>query len=286
MSKIGFVGLGMMGNPMAQNLVKAGNDVLVFDKRLEATIDSQALGAGVAKDLSEMAGCEIVFIIVNTGAQVAEVVDGIMTGVTPNSDLILVVMSTVSPNLIQKIHWQVSPKGVKLMDAPVSGAPILAQTGGLSIMVGGEKDIFESLKPYLSAMGQAIVHIGPLGMGLVMKLVNNLVGITNGYVLSCAMEMGLKSGLDVDTMVKVIRASSGNNWLTENWDAYVGFMSFMFDQPEMLSDFHQTATKDINTVLEWTKTLGLDTSVVESVSSILDHSNAMTPDMVKKLISK
>ena len=151
-------------------------------------------------------------------------------------------------------------------------------------MVGGEKELFESVKPYLSAMGQTIVHIGPLGMGLVMKLVNNLVGITNGYVLSCAMEIGLKSGLDVETMVTVIRASSGNSWLTENWDAYVGFMSFMLDQPERLSDFHQTATKDINTMLEWTEMLGMDVSVVKSVSSILADSNAMSPEMVKKLI--
>jgi 3-hydroxyisobutyrate dehydrogenase-like beta-hydroxyacid dehydrogenase len=193
-------------------------------------------------------------------------------------------MSTISPDLVKNLAEDVSPKGVRVIDAPVSGAPILAQTGGLSIMVGGDASLFEYVKPYLEAMGKAIRHIGPLGMGLVMKLVNNLVGIANGYVLNEALKIGLNSGLDLKTMVEMIRASSGNNWIVENWDAYMAFLGLSVAQPQLLQDFHQTASKDIQTILEWTRTKGMETLVVDAVLSILNSSDAMSIEGVQRLL--
>jgi len=286
MVKIGFVGLGMMGNPMALNLIRAGHNVMVYDVRPEAVQEAAGLGAEVSPDIESMAVCDPVFTIVNTGPQVEQVLAGIVSGLKGDKELLAVVMSTISPNLIKQLAKTVAPKGVKLLDAPVSGAPILAQTGGLSIMVGGDADLFKSTKPYLSAMGNTIRHMGPLGMGLSMKLVNNLVGITNAYVLTEALKIGLAGGLDVKTMVEMIRASSGNNWVVENWDTYIAYLAFTADQPQLLTDFHQTATKDIKTILEWTKTLGIDTQVVESTLSILDSSDAMSEEMIQKLIEK
>ncbi len=284
MAKIGFVGLGMMGNPMAQNLVRAGFDVVVYDVRPEATKEAAALGAQAVPDLEHMAACDPVFIMVNTGAQVEQVMAGITAGVTTGKGLLVVVMATISPDLIKQVAQKAAAKGIRVMDAPVSGAPILAQTGGLSIMAGGDAPAFESIKPYLEAMGKAIKHIGPLGMGLAMKLVNNLVGITNGYVLSEAMKIGLASGLDVKTMVEMMRASSGNNWIVENWDAYIAFLGLMAAQPRSLQDFHHTAAKDIETVREWTKTQGWQAPVLDSVLSILNASDAMTIEQVQRLL--
>jgi 3-hydroxyisobutyrate dehydrogenase-like beta-hydroxyacid dehydrogenase len=284
MTKIGFVGLGMMGNPMALNLIRAGYDVMVYDVRADAATEAAGLGAEVAPDIAAMAACDPVFIIVNTGPQAEEVLDGIVSGLSGDKELLAVVMSTISPDLIKTLAKRVGEKGVRVLDAPVSGAPILAQTGGLSIMVGGAADLFESVKPHLSAMGNTIRHMGPLGMGLTMKLVNNLVGITNGYVLTEALKIGLAGGLDVKTMVEMIRASSGNNWIVENWDAYIAYLGLTAAEPRFLADFHQTATKDITTMLEWAKTLGLDTGVVESALDILDSSDAMSEEMVGKLI--
>jgi 3-hydroxyisobutyrate dehydrogenase-like beta-hydroxyacid dehydrogenase len=284
MAKIGFVGLGMMGNPMAQNLVRAGFDVVVYDIRPEATKEAAALGAQAAPNLELMGASDTVFIMVNTGAQVEQAMAGISAGVTTGKGPLVVVMATISPDLIKQVAQKAASKGIKVMDAPVSGAPILAQTGGLSIMVGGDTTAFESIKPYLEAMGKAIKHIGPLGMGLAMKLVNNLVGITNGYVLSEALKIGLASGLDINTMVEMMRASSGNNWIVENWDAYIAFLGLMAAQPRLLRDFHHTAAKDIETVLEWTKTQGWEAPVLDSVLSILNASDAMNIERVQGLL--
>jgi 3-hydroxyisobutyrate dehydrogenase-like beta-hydroxyacid dehydrogenase len=284
MSTIGFVGLGMMGNPMAKNLIKAGNNVLVYDIRPEATKEFEALRAGVSPDLKSLASCDPIFIMVNTGNQASQVIKGISSAATTGRGPLIVVMSTISPDLVKNLAEDVSPKGVRVIDAPVSGAPILAQTGGLSIMVGGDASLFEYVKPYLEAMGKAIRHIGPLGMGLVMKLVNNLVGIANGYVLNEALKIGLNSGLDLKTMVEMIRASSGNNWIVENWDAYMAFLGLSVAQPQLLQDFHQTASKDIQTILEWTRTKGMETLVVDAVLSILNSSDAMSIEGVQRLL--
>ncbi len=285
MAKTGFVGLGMMGNPMALNLIRAGYDVMVYDVRPEAAKEAAGLGAEVAPDIESMAKCDPVFIIVNTGPQVEQVLGGIVSGLTGDKGLLAVVMSTISPNLVKQLAQSVAPKGVKVLDAPVSGAPILAQTGGLSIMAGGDADLFDSVKPYLSAMGNTIRHMGPLGMGLTMKLVNNLVAITNGYVLIEALKIGLAGGLDVKTMVEMIRASSGNNWIAENWDTYIAYLGLTAAEPGALADFHQTATKDIQTMLEWTRALGLNTRVVESALRILDSSDAMSEETIQTFLT-
>jgi 3-hydroxyisobutyrate dehydrogenase-like beta-hydroxyacid dehydrogenase len=282
--KIGFAGLGMMGSPMAQNLVRAGHDVLVYDIRPEATKEAASRGAGVSPNLESLAACDPVFIMVNTGAQVEQTLAGIASGVTDGDGPLVVVMSTISPDLLKRLAQEAEHKGIRVIDAPVSGAPILAQTGGLSIMAGGDAASFESVKPYLEAMGSAIRHIGPLGMGLAMKLVNNLVGITNGYVLTEALKIGLAAGLDIKTMVEMIRASSGNNWIVENWDAYIGFLGLSADNPQSLLDFHQTATKDITTIRQWAEAQGFETPVVDSVLSILRSSDAMSVDVVRRLL--
>jgi 2-hydroxy-3-oxopropionate reductase len=285
MAEIGFVGLGMMGNPMAQNLIRAGHRVRVYDVRSEPFDELRALGAEVARDPESLAACNPVFVMVNTGPQVEQVLAGIAAGTTGGKGPLVVVMSTISPDLLNRLALEMIGKGITVIDAPVSGAPILAQTAGLSIMVGADSRSFETILPYLKAMGQAIRHIGPPGMGLAMKLVNNLVGIANGYVLNEALKIGLASGLDIRTMVEMIRASSGNNWVVENWDAYIGFMALMAGRPEMLTDFHHTAEKDIQTVREWTIARGLRSPVVNSVLSILQQSDAMTIDAVSRLLT-
>ncbi|MFO7965343.1 MAG: NAD(P)-dependent oxidoreductase [Desulfobacterales bacterium] len=285
MAKIGFIGLGMMGNPMALNLIRSGYDVMVFDIRPDAVSAAAGLGAEVAPRIDVLGTCNPIFIMVNTGRQVEQVLEGIRPAKDSGNMLLAVVMSTISPNRVKNLAQQVAPKGIQVMDAPVSGAPILAQAGGLSIMAGGSAEDFNRVKPYFAAMGNVIRHMGPLGMGLTMKLVNNLVAITNGYMLTEAMKIGIAGGMDVKTMVEMIRASSGNNWIIENWDTYMGYLNMTASQPGLLDDFHQTAVKDIKTMLEWTRSLGMSTGVVEAALSILDSSDAMSEKSIHMLTS-
>jgi 3-hydroxyisobutyrate dehydrogenase-like beta-hydroxyacid dehydrogenase len=222
--KIGFIGTGMMGDPMAQNLLRTGYKVMVYDVRREATKNVMALGAKLVQGPSEMGCCDIVFIMVNTGSQVENLLfgkQGIVQGFKGKQLLRLVIMSTVTPNLVKRIAHMIGSKNTAIVDAPVSGGIGAAQHGLLTFMVGGQEDIVASIKPYLQVMGKNIVYIGPLGSGLAIKLLNNILGITNLFLFPEVLRLGLKAGLDIKTMVEVFRVigvlTSGTAiWVTWN----------------------------------------------------------------------
>ena len=282
---IGFIGLGMMGNPMAQNLLKAGHELAVFDLSAEAVQKCADLGATVASSISDMAQCEIVFIIVNTGAQLNQVLlgdAGLIDGLQEGHKQTIVVMSTISPNLIKEIHARIDNSEVTLIDAPVSGGPIIAEMGQLSFMIGGaDTETMVILRPYLEAMGKDIFAIGDLGSGLAVKLINNIVALGNAYVFTEALTIGVEADIDIDRIVEVMSASSGKNWCTDNWDMYKAFMSLILTQPS----FQQTAEKDIDTAIEWSKDLDLDIPSLEHVRSIIQSSLGITDQLKEKLFS-
>jgi len=281
---IGFIGLGMMGNPMAQNLLKAGHELVVFDISPEAAQKCADLGATVAGSISDMAQCEIVFIIVNTGAQLNQVLfgdAGLIDSLQEGHKQTIVVMSTVSPRVIKEIHASINNSKVTLIDAPVSGGPIIAEMGQLSFMIGGaDTETMDILRPYLEAMGKDIFTIGDLGSGLAVKLINNIVALGNAYVFTEALTIGVEADIDIDRIVEVMSASSGKNWCTDNWDMYKAFMSLILTQPS----FQQTAEKDINTAIEWSRDLGLDIPSLEHVRSIIQSSLGISDQLKEKLI--
>ena len=282
---IGFIGLGMMGNPMAQNLLKAGHELAVFDLSPEAVQKCADLGATVASSISDMAQCEIVFIIVNTGAQLNQVLfgdAGLIDGLQEGHKQTIVVMSTISPKLIKEIHTSINNSKVTLIDAPVSGGPIIAEMGQLSFMIGGaDTETMVILRPYLEAMGKDIFTIGDLGSGLAVKLINNIVALSNAYVFTEALTIGVEADIDIDRIVEVMSASSGKNWCTDNWDMYKAFMSLILTEPS----FQQTAEKDIDTAIEWSKDLDLDIPSLEHVRSIIQSSLGITDQLKEKLYS-
>jgi 3-hydroxyisobutyrate dehydrogenase-like beta-hydroxyacid dehydrogenase len=283
--KLGFIGLGMMGNPMAQNLLKAGHELAVFDLSPEAVQKCADLGATVASSISDMAQCEIVFIIVNTGAQLNQVLfgdAGLIDSLQEGHKQTIVVMSTISPKVIKEIHTSINNSKVTLIDAPVSGGPIIAEMGQLSFMIGGaDTETMVILRPYLEAMGKDIFTIGELGSGLAVKLINNIVALGNAYVFTEALTIGVEADIDIDRIVEVMSASSGKNWCTDNWDMYKAFMSLILTQPS----FQQTAEKDIDTAIEWSKDLGLDIPSLEHVRSIIQSSLGITDQLKEKLYS-
>lgn len=280
---IGFIGLGMMGSPMAQNLLKAGHELAVFDLRPEAAQKCADLGATVAGSIADMAGCETVFIIVNTAAQLNQVLfgdAGLIDSLQDGHEQTIVVMATVSPRVIKEIHAGINNSKVTLIDAPVSGGPIIAELGQLSFMIGGASpETMVILQPYLEAMGKDIFTIGDLGSGLAVKLINNVVALGNAYVFTEALTIGVEAGLDVDRIVQVMSASSGKNWCTDNWDMYKAFMSLILTEPS----FQQTAEKDIDTAIEWSRDLDLDIPSLEHVRAIIQSSLGITDQLKEKL---
>ena len=285
MAKAGFIGLGMMGAPMAQNLARAGFDLHVYDVRPEAAESVVALGAKAVSDLAGLADCDPIFIIVQTGDQVRDVLSKLAAVPDSVSDRTVAVMSTITPRLIRDLADDFASSGLTLMDAPVSGAPIVAQLGTLSIMVGGDPERFQFVKPYLEAMGQNIVHIGPLGQGLAMKLVNNLLGLANAYILPEALKIGIESGLDVATMVKMMRASSGSNWLLENWPMYLGLLNLVADNKPLRDNFNLIARKDIQSAVDWASELDMDSPIAKAVLTIVKSGDVVDSDLFKHMQS-
>jgi 3-hydroxyisobutyrate dehydrogenase len=217
MKKLGFLGLGNMGKPMAINLVKAGYLLTVHDLRPEPVKELVAAGATAADSPREMAKkSEVVVTIVTSSPQVEQVMfspNGVLAGL--KSGAIIIDMSTIDPIVTRKVAAAAAEKGIEMLDAPVSGAPPKAADGTLSIMVGGKNEVFEQCQDILQVMGEKIFHVGDVGMGEVVKLSNNLIGAVCGIAVCEGFLFGTKLGADPKTLFEVISASGGNCWFMQ-----------------------------------------------------------------------
>lgn len=221
--KIGFIGLGNMGEHMAVNIAKAGFDLTVYDIRPEPMQKLQQLGAKIARSPQEIGEtCDIIQIIVVNDAQVEEVVlgkdgGGVLAGAKPGA--VLVIHSTVHPKTCQRIAAFAKDKKVGVLDAAVSGAESGARAGTLSLMVGGDPALLETCRPVFNVIGKHIFHMGDIGMGEITKLANNLTAIVNMQTLREGLRLARRAGISEQKMLEVIKASTGNSWAAQNWDA-------------------------------------------------------------------
>jgi len=220
--QLGFIGIGVMGRPMALNLLKAGHEVTIFARHPDKPEVQEVVKAGAKLAPSSRAvaiASEIVITMVPNSMQVEEVVTGphgILEG--SRKGLIIIDMSTIAPATSRKLAELAAQKGVEFLDAPVSGGSQGAVNGTLTIMVGGEQEAFEKARPVLENMGKKenIFHVGAVGSGEVVKIINNLLCGTIAASVSEAFVLGVKAGADVETMAKVIGVSSGANWQLAN----------------------------------------------------------------------
>lgn len=207
LSRIGFIGLGIMGGRMAANLQKAGYALVVNDIRRAAAEGVLADGAEWADTPKEVAArCEAVFTCLPGASQVEAVAlgpDGIIHGVRPG--FILVEMSTNSFDLAKRINEAFAARGAHVLDAPISGGARGAESRRLAIWVGGAKEIFEKLMPALKAMGNSPVHVGSFGSGLVTKLVHNSASQTMQAALAEIFAMGVKAGAEPRSLWEALR---------------------------------------------------------------------------------
>lgn len=220
MERVGFIGVGVMGKPMCLNLRKAGFPLTVYARRPEAA--DAVVAAGATRVESSRAVAEVVDVVITMlpdSPQVEEVVlgpGGVLEGA--RAGMAVVDMSTIAPAASKRVAAACAERGVAFMDAPVSGGSQGAEAGTLTIMAGGEAATFERLRPIFAAMGAAenILHVGPVGAGEVVKLVNqHLCGVIAAASLE-ALVLGVKAGGDVETMARVVGASSGGNWQLAN----------------------------------------------------------------------
>jgi 2-hydroxy-3-oxopropionate reductase len=275
MRKIGFVGLGMMGEPMAANLLKAGFEVTAHDVRPEAVVALEGQGATAARSLAELAACDAAIVMVNTDPQAREVI-GELVERSERRPYVIVSMSTILPSTIRELGEKAAAGGIGLLDAPVSGGPVGAQLGALAIMVGGDPALFAGVRPLLEAMGRSITHVGPLGAGLAMKLVNNMILISVLPVVAQALRVGIEQGLEFSTMLKVLKASSGNTWLTDQWEQARMLLAFLLRDPAQLESLLKTGVKDLELAAALCEESGLDALPVRHAMRALGEQDVET----------
>ena len=212
--KIGFIGLGVMGKPMAKNLMKAGYSLWVYDivqEPVEELVTAGAKAARSAREVGEKA--DLVISIVPTSREVQEVYlneDGVLAGI--KAGRIIIDMSTIDPIVSQEIAAAAQKKNVEMLDGPVSGGQGGAIEGTLTIMVGGKEEIFKQCKDIFAAMGKNIYYCGPIGSGETSKIVNNMVLAVCMQATCEGMVLGIKAGVQPKTLFEIISKSSGQNW--------------------------------------------------------------------------
>jgi len=210
--RVGFVGLGIMGSRMAANLARAGHELTVFN-RTRATAEAWAAehGGRVAPTPAAVgAASDLVISMVVDGDQVRSVLlgpDGVAEGAAPGA--LCIDMSTIGPDQTRAIGADLGARGLRLVDAPVSGSSPKAQDGTLTIMAGGAAQDVARSEPLLRVMGELVVHVGELGQGELVKLINNAVGAANATAIGEALLVAQAAGVDLDALTAVMAASSG-----------------------------------------------------------------------------
>ena len=280
---IGFIGLGIMGRPMARNLLKASHSLIVHSRSRGPVDELVAAGAKAGTSPKDVASQSDVLVTMLPNSPDVELValgkDGIVEGARPG--LIYVDMSTISPLVSQKVAQALEAKGVRMLDAPVSGGEKGAIDGALSIMVGGDQAVFDSVLPILQAMGKTITRLGPLGFGGFTKLANQIIVAVNLTALGEALTLAKKAGLDRELTLKALAGGlAGSKCLEQKTANYIAGSY----KPGFKVDLH---FKDLGLIMESARALGVPlpaTAVVQELFSALrvkgrgemDHSAVIT----------
>jgi 3-hydroxyisobutyrate dehydrogenase len=267
---IGFIGVGNMGARMARRLVAAGHRVRVCDPSDTARAGFNALGCSVTTRALDCAEDEIIIIMVADAAQTTDVVtgvDGLDRRLPAKNPPTIVVMSTVSPATCTQLQDQIGRDRARFIDAPVSGGLLGAEQGTLAIMAGGVPNDIDDILPILEVMGSTIHRCGSLGAGQAIKIINNMVGITNVYGAAQAFLLAAKHGISLETIVPVLEASSGRNFFTESAGKARGNYRAWAETPEVFASTISLIEKDISMAHDLAQSVGLDLPVLEAVRS-------------------
>lgn len=264
---IGFIGLGIMGKPMSKNLIKAGYSLVVNDINKAAVEEVVACGAKAAETAAEVAAqSDILFTMLPNSPQVKTVVcgeNGVLEGARPG--LIIVDTSSIAPLASQEIAKACAEKGVKMIDAPVSGGEPKAIDGTLAFMVGGDKDVFESVKDLLLIMGSSAVLCGDVGAGNTTKLANQVIVALNIAAVSEAFMLAKKAGVDPHLVFDAIKGGLAGSTVMNAKAPMIMDQNF---KPGFKIDLH---IKDLNNALETAHGVGAPLPLTASVMEILQN---------------
>lgn len=262
--KIGLIGLGIMGKPMAKNLLKAGYDLTVSDLNQASVDEIVAAGAKAATNAEIGETCDVVLTMVPNSPQVKAVMlgeDGVAAHMKPGS--VFIDMSSINPVASKEIAAELAKRGIEMLDAPVSGGEPKAIDGTLSFMVGGKQEVFDQYKDILGAMGASVVRCGDVGAGNTTKLANQIIVACNIQALSEALTLAKMAGVDPELVFQAIRGGLAGSTVM---NAKAPMMIEGNDKPGFKIDLH---IKDLNNVLDCAHSVGAPVPMTAEVQEIL-----------------
>ncbi len=262
--KIGLIGLGIMGRPMAKNILKAGYELMVNDLNEEAVADVVAAGATAATNAEIGAACDVVLTMLPNSPHVKTVMlgeNGVINAMKEGQ--IFVDMSSINPVASKEIAAALAEKGVEMLDAPVSGGEPKAIDGTLSFMVGGKQEVFDKCKELLSTMGASVVRCGEIGAGNTTKLANQIIVACNIQALSEALTLAQLAGVDPEAVFAAIKGGLAGSTVM---NAKAPMMIAGNDKPGFKIDLH---IKDLNNALDCAHTVGAPVPMTAAVQEVL-----------------
>ena len=265
MKKIGFIGLGIMGKPMAKNLLKAGYSLTVYDIRPEPVKEVVAAGAQEGKSSKDVAEkSEVVITMLPNSPEVKEAAledEGVLDGA--KAGMILIDMSSIAPLVSKEVGAKLAEKGVEMLDAPVSGGEPKAIDGTISIMVGGKKEVFEQVEDILKVMGASAVLVGDIGSGNTTKLANQIIVALNIAAMSEAMVLATKAGVDPEKVYNAIRGGLAGSTVL---DAKVPLALEGNFKPGFRIELH---IKDLQNALDTAHKIGVPVPLASGVMEVM-----------------
>ncbi len=264
--KVGFIGLGIMGKPMARNLLKAGYELVIYNRSREKADELAEEGATAAASPREVAEqSDVVVTMLPDSPEVQEIVageDGVLDGIEKGS--LLVDMSTISPVVTEELAAEVEKKGAGMLDAPVSGGEPGAVEGTLSIMAGGSEEDFERVRPIFEVLGDTVVRVGEVGSGQVVKACNQIVVALVIEAVSEALVLGSKAGVNPTKIIEVLTGGLAGNKVMEAKKSF--FLEHDFD-PGFRVELHH---KDLGIALSAAREYGVALPVTAIVDQMLE----------------
>jgi 3-hydroxyisobutyrate dehydrogenase-like beta-hydroxyacid dehydrogenase len=270
--KVGFIGLGAMGLPMAKRVVGAGYETFTtFHRRREPADELAALGARVLGSAAEVArSADVVITILPADRELKETVfgeNGLLRGFSRGK--VLVDMTTATALGLQEVEQAIVAAGGEVLDAPVSGGTPAAAQGTLTIMVGGRADLLEKCRPLLDTMGKQIVHVGPVGQGKVVKMVNQMMAAAHLLMIGEAFALGVRCGADPWTLYDVIKTSSGHSRMMD-----LRLPGFLFEGAFQAGFRLDLMKKDINLAVDSGQAMNVPLLLTSAVGQLFSAASA------------
>jgi 3-hydroxyisobutyrate dehydrogenase-like beta-hydroxyacid dehydrogenase len=271
--RVAFIGAGKMGGRSARRIANAGHELIICDGAAAVREAFEAEGAVIANTPAECAVADVVIIFVMNGAQAESVTlgeNGLFSGIDPASPPQVLIMSTIPQNLARKIATRLATKGAHTIDAAVTGGPVPAEQGTLTILLGGDSADIDKVDPVLELMGRDIIRCGELGAGLTAKILNNMLCIVTMYLMEECYRLGVAQGMQPATVAAIVEKGTGQNFWTRNVNETIANWDALSKDPEYFDRMVTACNKDWGFAVALADEVGMKLPFLEGMMSTVD----------------